>query len=337
MKSLRKDHLVPVLNSWAERFRLFAPVKGINGECILNIFQEQDFTLDYQKPSLPPKSALMPHSEILFEVENDRYREVLNAPQTMLFGIRACDAAGLLQFASFMSRDQEDVYYGSRTNETVTVVMACDGPQTETCFCTTTKSGPYAKKGFDLQFYDMGDVFLIEAGTPRGEALLSDKAFSDLDKAKAAKQIGGFQEKGVRAIPVRKTVEKAMDLLKGSRADENVWARLGKKCIACGGCVYVCPTCTCFNVYDEVSGPGRGKRVRAWDTCLLGGFTREASGHNPRPDQGSRLKRRHEHKLLYYNTVDVGDMLCGCVGCGRCSDYCPVHIGTLEVAEAISG
>ena len=337
MKSLKKDRLVSVLNSWAEHFRLFAPVNGMNGEPLFNTFQEQDFVLDYKKPSLPPKSALMPQSEILFEVENDRYREVINVPKTMLFGIRACDAAGLLQFASFMSRDQEDVYYRSRTNETVTVVMACDGPQTETCFCTTTKSGPYAKKGFDLQFYDMGDVFLIEAGSPRGEALLSDKAFSDPDKAKGAEQIERFKEKAVGAIPIRGTVEKAMASLKEGAVGEDVWEYFGKKCIACGGCVYVCPTCTCFNVYDEVSGPGRGKRVRAWDTCLFGGFTREASGHNPRPDQASRLKRRHEHKLLYYNTVDVGEMLCGCVGCGRCSDYCPVHIGTLEVAEAISG
>jgi len=337
MKSIKKDHLVPVLNSWAQRFRLFAPVRGINGEFILSHFQKPNFDLDYKKPSLPPKSTLMPQSEVIFEVENNGYREVVNAPQTMLFGIRACDAAGLVQFARFMSRDREDVYTKSRTDETIKVVMACDGPQTETCFCTTTKSGPYAKKGFDLQFYDIGDVFLVETGSPRAEALLAEKSFFDQDDGKAAKQIKGFKEKGVRAIPVRETVQKAMDRLKEGKAVENVWERLGKKCIACGGCVYVCPTCTCFNVYDEVSGPGRGHRMRSWDTCLFGGFTREASGHNPRPDQNSRLQRRHEHKLLYYHRDDVADMLCGCVGCGRCSDYCPVHIGTLEVVDAISG
>jgi hypothetical protein len=195
MKSLKKDQLIPVLTGWAERYRLLAPVRVTNGEHRLDNFDEQNFDLDYKKPSLPPKSALMPQSDVMFEVENNGYREVINAPRTMLFGIRACDAAGLVQFDRFMGRDKEDAYYKSRTDETIRVVMACDGPLTETCFCTTTKSGPYAKQGFDLQFYDLGEVFLIEAGSPQGEALLSEKAFLDLDEAKAAEQVQGFKER----------------------------------------------------------------------------------------------------------------------------------------------
>ena len=85
-----------------------------------------------------------------------------------------------------------------------------------------------------------------------------------------------------------------------------------------------------------VTAEGSGERMRTWDTCLYAGFTREASGHNPRPSQASRLKRRHEHKLVHFNPVDNQGALCGCVGCGRCSDYCPVHIGTLEVVKAIA-
>ncbi|HEN21410.1 MAG TPA: hypothetical protein ENN86_05310 [Desulfobacteraceae bacterium] len=236
-----------------------------------------------------------------------------------------------------MSRDKEDIYYKSKNDETIKVVIACEGPQNETCFCTTTKSGPFAEKGFDLQFYDVGDAFLVEAGSPQGKELLSENAFYDVDDEKAFKQIKQFKEKSIQAIPVNEAVENAMELLKDNSVSEDVWEQLAKKCIACGGCVYVCPTCTCFNVFDEVIGPDHGVRVRTWDTCLFGGFTREASGHNPRHNQALRLKRRHGHKLLYYNKHDIQDMLCGCVGCGRCSDYCPVHIGTLEVVKAIAG
>src|SRR5674536_168654 len=71
--------------------------------------------------------------------------------------------------------------------------------------------------------------------------------------------------------------ETVPDFLIGN-ADEKIWDSFGQKCITCGGCAFVCPTCTCFNVYDHQSSPGNGLRARTWDACLYGGFTREASG-----------------------------------------------------------
>ena len=243
---------------------------------------------------------------------------------------------GILQASSFMSRDRKDVYYNARRNAATTIVMACSGPQNETCFCTTTRSGPVAQKGFDLQLYDMGDAFLIEIGTPRGEELLSAIPLADVDDSLARQQIEEFKQKAIQNIPEVKAVIEAMNKLKDGNADEKIWDSFGQKCITCGGCAFVCPTCTCFNVYDHQSSPGNGLRARTWDACLYGGFTREASGHNPRASQALRLKRRHEHKLLDFNSIDIQGSLCGCVGCGRCSDYCPVHIGTLEVVKAIA-
>ncbi|MEA1970907.1 MAG: 4Fe-4S dicluster domain-containing protein [Thermodesulfobacteriota bacterium] len=75
---------------------------------------------------------------------------------------------------------------------------------------------------------------------------------------------------------------------------------------------------------------------RLFQLKLEDGSSWEDFGHNPRGTQALRLKRRHEHKLLHYNETDIQEALCGCVGCGRCSDYCPVHIGTLEVVKAIA-
>ena len=98
----------------------------------------------------------------------DKYREVITAKKVLLFGIRACDMSGILQATSFMTRDRTDVYYEAKKDAAV-IVMACPGPQNETCFCTTTRSGPVAVKGFDLQLYDAGDFFLIEAEV-EGEA-----------------------------------------------------------------------------------------------------------------------------------------------------------------------
>jgi ferredoxin len=235
-----------------------------------------------------------------------------------------------------MTRDREDIYYRAKKDAAMTVVMACPGPQNETCFCTTTLSGPVAQKGFDLQFYDAGDVFIVETGSRKGEKLLSSDFLVEMDDTAAKEKIKAFTQKAVQSISVVQEVNEAMNRLKDGSADEGVWDYFGKKCIICGGCTFVCPTCTCFNVYDHESSPGKGVRARTWDACLYGGFTREASGHNPRATQGLRLKRRHEHKLLYFNETDVQGSLCGCVGCGRCSDYCPVHIGALEVVKKIA-
>lgn len=336
MKTLAKKDINKALGIWAQKHEILSPTKKENGDCIFGAYSEKTFTLDYTKPPLSPKSVFSPQSEIIFNVENNEYREVVTANKALIFGLRACDMMGIRQVSSFMTRDSKDVYYQAKRNAAAIIVMACPKAQNETCFCTTTRSGPVAKQGFDLQFYDTGDAFLIETGSPRGKELLSGIPLSEVDDSVAKKQIDDFLKKAIKNVPEVKSVVNAMNKLKDKKVAEKVWDDFGAKCITCGGCAFVCPTCTCFNVYDRQFSSGNGIRLRAWDACLYGGFTREASGHNPRINQSLRLKRRHEHKLLDYNKTDIQDGLCGCVGCGRCSDYCPVHIGTLEVVKAIA-
>ncbi len=337
MKTLAKKNITDVLAHWAEKYDILCPTQTAQGECIFDSFDRATFTLDYTKPPLSPKSIFFPQADIIFKVENNEYREVVSARNTLLFGIRSCDLMGIRQATSFMTRDQQDVYYQAKRDGVLTIGMACPKAQNETCFCTTTHSGPVAEKGFDLQLFDMGEDFLVQVGSARGEALLNGVACGDVDDTSAKKSIAEFDQKAARSIPEVTSVAEAMNKLRDRHVDDKLWNEFGDKCITCGGCAFVCPTCTCFNVYDQQTKTGNGLRVRAWDACLYGGFTREASGHNPRGKQAIRLKRRHEHKLLDYNKTDIQEALCGCVGCGRCSDYCPVHIGTLEVVKAIAG
>lgn len=337
MKELAKSNLNDLLLHWSARYSLLSPVRRDNGDCLMETFAAGSFNLDYGKPSLSPKSAFFPQKDVTFTVEKGEYREVLPTGRTLLFGVRSCDLTGLLQSGRFMTRDRRDVYFDARQGGATIVVMACPGPQTENCFCTTMKSGPVAGRGFDLQLYDVEESFIVEVGSAKGEAALSGFPLPDLDENLAAERIRVFREKAVARFDRPNAVPRAMQRLKDRTADEGVWGRLAAKCILCGGCSFVCPTCTCFNVSDRPTAPGEGLRERSWDACLFGGFTREASGHNPRATQAPRLKRRHEHKLLQYRQDDVQEALCGCTGCGRCSDFCPVHIGTLEVAREIAG
>ncbi len=336
MKRIRKDSLKEVLKNWALDRTVIAPRRTERGECIYDTFDEAGFTLDIAKPSAPPKRSLFPQSEVIFQIEQGGYRQAVSSSPTLLFGIRPCDHKGLLQSQSFMSQDLDDPYYRAKSEKVLTVVMACPGSMSPTCFCTTTSSGPWAESGFDLQLYDDGDAFLVEIGSERGFDLVSSSSFEEMDDAKAAEKIRAFQKAAGSRIPIILEVEDAMERLETSnKASDEVWEGFGKKCITCGGCSFVCPTCTCFTVSDRVVSVETGDRIRSWDSCLYAGFTKEASGHNPRRTSALRIKRRHEHKLLYHKDRDHHGGLCTCVGCGRCSDYCPVHIGLIEVAQAI--
>jgi len=335
MKILAKKDLVEVLKGWSRDYTVLCPNKVSHDEIMFDVFDEVRFTLDYTKPSMPPKSFLLPHSDTIFTVDEGVYHPVVAEKKTILFGIRACDMKGILQSMSFMTVDTDDVFYRTRRENTLAVVMACAGPQNETCFCTTTKSGPWAETGYDLQFYDMGENFLVEAGSEAGSALVNAGKFADADESGALEQIRSFRQQAQEKIPQLMQLEEAMDKLANNGVGDDLWEWFGKKCIVCGGCTFVCPTCTCFNVIDRKTDNSSGERLRTWDACLYGGFTKEASGHNPRSTQGLRIKRRHEHKLRYFQDRDTHGGVCTCVGCGRCSDYCPVHIGTIEVVKAI--
>ncbi|HOJ15356.1 MAG TPA: 4Fe-4S dicluster domain-containing protein, partial [Deltaproteobacteria bacterium] len=336
MKLIEKTKIKGVLAEWSKDFNVLCPSLTPNGDCLFDDFDPQTFTLEYRKPSMPQKRSCFPQAEKIFDVREGSFVPAYNHKKTVLFGIRACDHMGLRQSKSFFTRDIVDPFFGCRSEDTVIVVHACSWPQNETCFCTTVHSGPYATADFDIQLFDMGTDFLVEAGSDKGRRMISSSPFRDFDVDDAQERLERVKHMAFNSIPIVEEVAEAMDILKAGGANETVWEHLGRKCIACGGCVYVCPTCTCFTIHDRVTSKDSGERVRTWDTCLFEGFTKEASGHNPRPTQALRLKRRHEHKLLHYNPVDIQTALSGCVGCGRCSDSCPVHIGTLEVVKAIT-
>jgi ferredoxin len=297
MKLIAKTEILKVLESWACDHEILAPSLKPSGDCIFDTFDPPTFTMEYRKPSMPPKSSCLPHSETLFEVKDGSFNPVLRHSKGMLFGIRSCDLMGLRQSRSFFARDMEDPFFACRAGDTLIVVHACSWPQNESCFCTTVHSGPYATAGFDIQLFDMGMDFLVEYGSEVGMEMIASSPFRDFDVDDAKERLERVKHMAYNSIPIVDEVTEAMEMLRTGGANDNVWEHLGRKCISCGGCVYVCPSCTCFNISDRLESEGKGERIRAWDACLYEGFTREASGRNPRPTLASRLRRRHEHKL----------------------------------------
>ena len=213
------------------------------------------------------------------------------------------------------------------------MVVGCTSPS-QNCFCTSTGTGPFIEDGFDLQLTDLGERYLVEVGSENGEKFIGE--FEDLFPGASEDEIHHSEEvkaAAEKAVTLKVDFNEAIRRLSEDDVPREIYEEIAERCIYCGGCLYVCPTCTCFNVFDDVK-EGEGARFRNWDGCVFEGYTREASGYNPRRDKCSRTARRYEHKLKYdYQETGIS----GCVGCGRCLTSCPVNIGISTFIQKLTG
>jgi len=292
-------------------------------------------------PYYPPKRFVLPHIERLLKVQSSRDKILIEptyeSPKLAIFGIRSCDVAGISHLDRFyLGREFRDIYYEKRRSNLFLVNIVCTDLNqdiNDECFCVCADTGPAARDHFDLQLMDLGDDFMAVAGTPAGEAMFANPIFrqgveADIEKRRAIlnnvrkrfKSTTSWFSATVRYISLGEVLEKT-------------WEEIGNRCFECGGCTYVCPACTCFTVSDRRVGPDEIERVRIWDACALGGFTRMAGGHNPRKAVHDRRNRRFFRKLAHY--FIQRELSMACVGCGRCADVCHGDIGMPSVVEII--
>jgi len=337
---LEKDNVKALCMSASEQWETYLPLKSIGGDTHFIKLDGKDrelladkLNLEYESLVVPPKFILFPQLESLFKFEGEKIIETVKpAAKKLLFGLRACDVKGLKFIDDFFKRNFEDIYYLSRSADKLLVIVGCKSPA-ENCFCTSAKTGPFLENGFDLQLVDIGERFVVEIGSERGKEFVdtyqqffAEASKNDLERSKSEKH--SVEQKVSLSLDFEKAIERFCE----DKVPEQMYERIAERCIYCGGCLYVCPTCTCFNVFDE-RRESSGRRYRNWDACVFEGYTREASGHNPRLEKWIRTSRRYEHKLKYdYLTTGMS----GCVGCGRCLSSCPVNIGISQVIEEVT-
>jgi sulfhydrogenase subunit beta (sulfur reductase) len=293
-------------------------------------------------PYYPPKRFVFPHIERLMKAERSngdlRIEPTYEAPKRAIFGIRSCDLAGIYHLDRFfLGREFSDVYYEKRRRNLLLINLVCTDPERDIgkeCFCMCADTGPSARDHFDLQLMDLGEEFMAVAGTPAGEALLADPIFRKGTEEHIARRHAILEQ-------LRKHFEStntswfsaAIRYVSQGKVTEKTWEEIGQRCLECGGCTYVCPACTCFTVTDRQIGPEVVERMRVWDSCALGGFTRMAGGFNPRRAVHDRRNRRFFRKLSHY--FIQRELSMACVGCGRCAAVCHGDIGMPAVVEMI--
>ncbi len=324
---LSRDKLVPFLTEISRKLEVVAPVLA-NGESVFCTWTGQPLALD-ENPLNPPAEFLFPQRETLFKYVQESGRYTFEEEQPMsrlMFGIRPCDLRAASVLDRIFGSDPRDHHYLNRRRSTLMAAMNCSKPQ-EGCRCSQLGSGPEVKDEYDLLITEIGEGYLVEAGSPAGILMLSDHPEFFLDATEAQlKERDRLMKAAEEQVKTRSDIslQKMQDIILA--AD---WETLGRECLSCGGCTFVCPVCHCFNIVDL--GIPDGERVRCRDTCILSGFSRMTSGANPRRTPGERMHNWYLDKFEY---IPQKTGLPGCVGCGRCERVCLAEIDRWKL-EAI--
>ncbi len=339
---LPKEKLKEFLNSIMKDAVVYVP--SIEGETIIFKAFSNGTNICLKRPAnLGPKSVIYPQCEILLSFEyKKKYPEDpkrmdielksdVNYPGTYIFGCRPCDAKGFTIYdRPFLETDTADPYYKERRDKTIIISLACESPFSG-CFCTSVGGGPADKTGSDILMTELDNGYFFESVTEKGKSVLKNSILQDGASYKLAAE--KIQTEAVKLL--KDLFKEANEKVSQDLFDlDEFWEKTVSKCVSCGACTYLCPTCYCFNITDEQS-VSKGERIRTWDACMFNHFTLEASGHNPRPVKFRRFKNRVGHKFSYYPEKYKG--VIACVGCGRCIRYCPVSVDISEIAGYLKG
>jgi sulfhydrogenase subunit beta (sulfur reductase) len=281
-----------------------------------------DLRLDYDVTILPPKKYFQPQAETLCTFTHEEYRSALDVEPMIIIGIHPYDMAAINQMDVIFSQDEYDLHYmGKRLNATI---IAVDVARPSKHVFASSMGTAVVHEGYDMLLTDVGDGFIADAPTVRGKQLLGkahDAAEVSDDDLKKREAVWQRNLKELNMHPLHCKSSELSALLNDSTYNHPVWEEKAAKCFSCGSCNTVCPTCYCFDVQDDVDWDLRsGKRLRAWDGCLLRDFTRVAGDHVFRKTPADRFRHRLYRKAKYVPGKIGGEI--ACVGCGRCVGAC---------------
>jgi ferredoxin len=341
-----KNDLLNLVDVLRKQYEVYAPFYGRDRDTYFDTVTDTNrdaIQIHLPNPYYPPKRYVLPHIQKLFTIHTGKHpaiEPVEEVKKQAVFGIRSCDIAGIFHLDRFyLGNAFKDNYYEEIRSQIFLVNIVCSDATADIdddCFCVCADTGPAARNHFDLQLMDLHNdrgEFLAVAGTSLGEDLFALPFFIKAKPEQVARRreiLNGVRKRFKLATS---WYSAATRFITRGEITEETWKKVGDRCLECGGCSYVCPTCTCFTVTDRTTGPNETKRVRIWDACALSGFTRMAGGHNPRHAVHDRRNRRFFRKLGYY--FIQRELMPSCVGCGRCVSVCHGDIGMPHVVEIL--
>ncbi|AVK49835.1 anaerobic sulfite reductase subunit A [Clostridium beijerinckii] len=261
-----------------------------------------------QKAQYSYKEVLLPISQTLFYFTEDSIKETDAPKKGAIIFLRSCDLHAVKRMDDIYLRNGQEDYYYKRIRENAKfILMGCEN-SFENCFCVSMETNKndeynaYLKVNGDNVYVDvkdeeLGNLFKVDETLDVKPDFVTENS-----------------------VKVSITDNLSLDVMKS-----DMWKEYSARCIACGRCNFVCPTCTCFTMQDVfyTDNGKAGERRRVWASCHVDGYTNMAGGHSFRLDKGQRMRFKVLHKVYDYKKKWGYHM---CVGCGRCDDICPEYI-----------
>jgi sulfhydrogenase subunit beta (sulfur reductase) len=290
-------------------------------------FDEID--LDYETTEYSAKSYVLPYKENLsvYKFSEDGWSQEISyrfQPRVIL-GLHACDIQALLKLDKVMAKNSfPSPYYISRRKNTF--IIGIDHNPCEKGFCLSLSTDTVSQ-GFDLFLTDIGDRYFVSINSDRGFTSLQKVETGDVTEENT-KEYLDIRRKFIKSYNNKVDVRNLPNLM-DIEFESDVWHKWGNKCLSCGSCAMVCPTCYCYGISERVSmDNSEGAKVKQLYSCNLVDFATVAGGHNFRPSRVTRLKYRYYHQHRgFAEAYDEPK----CVGCGRCSRVCLAGINPPDI------
>lgn len=315
-----------LMDRWAKDYLIYAPKRMTGGgtfsdvDCIRygEVKTAEEIVFD-EKSDYSFKEILTPLSQTLFYFTEDQVSQPELPDKNVIVFLRACDLNAVKRMDEiYLLNGSPDAYY-KRLRERLRFMLIGCPHSFESCFCVDMEAN--RAENYDGAVSLLDGTFYLNCQLAEWEPLFSQCAEGTADTQPA------FVTENPTHVEI--PPELTPDVMKSSQ-----WDEYDSRCIDCGRCTYVCPTCTCFTMqdlfYTDNGKVGERRRVQA--SCMVDGFTDVAGGGSYRQKNGQRMRFKTLHKVYDFKQRFGYQM---CIGCGRCDDICPEYISFSHIINRL--
>ena len=305
-------------------YKILAPVtkpfKGTFSDTDLTKYEEIERIEDIEfnkKSNFSVKEVILPINQVLFYFTEKEFKTSDEDEKKLLVFLRACDLNGVKRLDQiYLENGLEKDFFYKRLREKVKFILIGCSESYRNCFCVSMNSNKAENYSMALNLRE-DEIYLD----------IKDEDLNIFDGEEC-----DFEVDYVKTNNFSVEVPRNIDPVKLSKHE--MWNEYDARCIACGRCNFVCPTCTCFTMQDIFYKENEkvGERRRVWASCQVDGYSDMAGGHSFRKKQGERMRFKVMHKIHDFNKRFGYDM---CVGCGRCDDACPQYISFSQCIDKV--